>query len=148
MNFRLASTAFPHQKYSLVLRLMLQYYGNLTQGKNSLSKGEPTMATATLSVNSVFKILSDQKLGFKFGDPDRPSDTSLACILPILRETTHKRQYITMPETEEVLVSDSGTINKINLKNGSKENVFVRSGTIFEGKGTQSRALTRSTVPW
>ena len=56
------------------------------------------------------------------------------------------RQYITLPETEQVLVFDSGTINKINLKNASKKNVFVRSGTIFEGKGTQSRAIMRSAV--
>ena len=102
--------------------------------------------STTLSVESIFTVLSEQRLGFKFGDPDRPSDTSLACILPILRETSQKRQYITMPETEELLVSDSGSINKVNLKNSSKENVFVRSGTIFEGKGTQSRALVRSTV--
>jgi hypothetical protein len=56
------------------------------------------------------------------------------------------RQYITLPETEQVLVFDSGTINKINLKNASKSNVFVRSGTIFTGKGTQSRAIMRSAV--
>lgn len=66
--------------------------------------------------------------------------------LPILRQTSQKRQYITYPETEEVIVTDSGTINKINLRNASKENVFVRSGTIFQGKGTQNRVLTRSAV--
>jgi hypothetical protein len=85
-------------------------------------------------------------LGFSFGKPDRPSVDSLACILPILRKTTQKRQYITFPETEEVIATDSGTINKVNLKNTSKENVFVRSSTIFEGKGTQSRVLMRSAV--
>jgi hypothetical protein len=41
-----------------------------------------------LSVNSICQIVSEEKLGFKFGKPDRPSDTSLACILPILRETS------------------------------------------------------------
>jgi hypothetical protein len=85
-------------------------------------------------------------MGFRFGKPERPNELSLACILPILRETSQERQYITLPETENVLVSDSGTINKVNLKNASKKNVYVRSGTIFEGKGTQSRALTRSAV--
>jgi hypothetical protein len=99
-----------------------------------------------LSVNSICQIVSEEKLGFKFGKPDRPSVDSLACILPILRETSQKRQYVTFAETHEVLVTDSGSINRVNLKNTSKNNVFLRSGTIFEGKGTQSRALTRSAV--
>lgn len=104
------------------------------------------MSPATFSASSVFQTISDEKLGFKFGEPDRPSDESLACILPLLRTTSAERQYITMPETEEVLINDSGTIHKVNLKNASKKNVFVRSGTIFEGKGTQTRALVRSAV--
>ncbi len=104
------------------------------------------MPNLELSVNSICKIVSEEKYGFKFGKPDRPSAESLSCILPILRKTAQVRQYVTYPETDQVLVHDSGTINKVNLLNSSKENVFVRSGTIFEGKGTQSRALTRSAV--
>ena len=100
----------------------------------------------TLSKESILQAISEEKLGFKFGKPDRPNESSLACILPILRDTTQKRQYVTMPETEHVIVTDSGTINKVNLKNSGKENVFLRSGTIFEGKGTQSRMITRSAV--
>ena len=100
----------------------------------------------TLSKESILQAVADEKLGFKFGKPDRPSESSLACILPILRETSQVRQYITMPETDQVLVTDSGTIYKVNLKNSSKDNVFLRSGTIFEGKGTQSRIITRSAV--
>lgn len=100
----------------------------------------------TLTKDSILQAVAEEKLGFKFGKPDRPNESSLACILPILRETTHKRQYVTMPETEHVIVTDSGTINKVNLKNSGKENVFLRSGTIFEGKGTQSRIITRSAV--
>lgn len=99
-----------------------------------------------MSVNSICQIVAEEKLGFKFGKPDRPSIDSLACILPILRETSQERQYITYSETEEVLATDSGSINKVNLKNKSKKNVFLRSGTIFQGKGTQSRALARSAV--
>src|SRR6266568_3322399 len=114
--------------------------------KNPPKKENPSMSPTTLSVDSVFQTIAEEKLGFRFGKPDRPSEASLACILPILRETSHERQYLTMPETEEVLILDSGSIYKVNLKNASKKNVFVRSGTIFEGKGTQSRALTRSTV--
>src|SRR5713226_9574978 len=104
------------------------------------------MTPKTLSTPTILEAISEESMGFRFGKPDRPNESSLACILPILRETSQVRQYITLPETENVLVSDSGTINKVNLKNASKKNVYVRSGTIFEGKGTQSRALTRSAV--
>ncbi len=104
------------------------------------------MTPKTLSSSAILQALSDESMGFRFGKPERPNESSLACILPILRETSQVRHYITLPETEQVLVFDSGTINKINLKNASKSNVFVRSGTIFEGKGTQSRALMRSAV--
>jgi hypothetical protein len=104
------------------------------------------MTPKTLSTSTILQAISEESMGFRFGKPERPNESSLACILPILRETSQERQYITLPETEQVLVFDSGTINKINLKNASKKNVFVRSGTIFEGKGTQSRALMRSAV--
>lgn len=104
------------------------------------------MTPKTISSSTILQAISEESMGFKFGKPERPNEASLACILPILRQTSQVRQYITLPETEQVLVFDSGTINKINLKNASKSNVFVRSGTIFEGKGTQSRALMRSAV--
>jgi hypothetical protein len=104
------------------------------------------MSPSILSTQNILQTISDEAFGFKFGKPDRPSEKSLACILPILRETSLQRSYTTMPETEHLLVTDSGSIYKVNLKNTSKENIFVRSGTIFEGKGTQSRALTRSAV--
>jgi len=104
------------------------------------------MTPKTISSSTILQAISEESMGFKFGKPERPNESSLACILPILRETSQVRQYITLPETEQVLVFDSGTINKVNLKNASKSNVFVRSGTIFEGKGTQTRALMRSAV--
>ncbi len=104
------------------------------------------MTPKAITASTILQAISDESMGFRFGKPERPNELSLACILPILRETSQERQYITLPETENVLVSDSGTINKVNLKNASKKNVYVRSGTIFEGKGTQSRALTRSAV--
>src|SRR5215469_12678940 len=104
------------------------------------------MTPKTLSTSTILQAISEESMGFRFGKPERPNELSLACILPILRETSQVRQYITLPETEQVLVFDSGTINKVNLKNTSKSNVFVRSGTIFEGKGTQSRAIMRSAV--
>jgi hypothetical protein len=114
---------------------------------SAFKKGEPLgMTPKTISSSTILQAISEESMGFRFGKPERPNESSLACILPLLRETSQVRQYITLPETEQVLVFDSGTINKINLKNASKSNVFVRSGTIFEGKGTQSRAIMRSAV--
>src|SRR5215470_5586151 len=116
-------------------------------GSIRLTKGEPYIMTPkTISSSTILQAISEESMGFRFGKPERPNESSLACILPILRETSQVRQYITLPETEQVLVFDSGTINKVNLKNASKSNVFVRSGTILEGKGTQTRALMRSAV--
>src|SRR5215831_6661213 len=104
------------------------------------------MTPKNISASTILQLISEESMGFRFGKPERPNESSLACILPILRESSQERQYVTLPETENVLVSDSGTINKVNLKNTSKKNVFVRSGTNFEGKGTQSRAIMRSAV--
>src|ERR1051326_2817877 len=103
--------------------------------------------TARSSIQSFLQSIIDEKIGFSFGKPDRTSEESLACILPILRKTTLKRQYVTLPETEHVVITDSGMINKVNIKNTGKENLFLRSSTIFDGKaGTQTRALTRSAI--
>jgi hypothetical protein len=100
----------------------------------------------TYDTTTILSAIINERLGFAFAAPDRPSDQSLSCIVPILRKTSQKRQYVTYPETDKVLTTDSGSINRVNMKNTSAENVFVRSGTIFEGKGTQSRALMRSAI--
>lgn len=104
------------------------------------------MSPKSLSASGILSVLAAESLGYSFGKPDRPSDTSLACILPILRETSIQRSYVTLPETEKLILSDSGSIYKVNVKNTSRDNIFLRSGTIFQGKSTQSRALTRSAV--
>jgi len=107
-------------------------------------EGQKTV-TKILNKTTVLKVIANEKLGFQFGNPERIDEKSLLGVLPILRKTTTKRQYITYPETDGVIATDSGSINKMNLRNTTKENVFLRSGTIFIGK-TQERALTRSSV--
>lgn len=101
--------------------------------------------TRTLTRDYILQALSQEKLGFKFGKPERIDDNSLFSVLSILRKTTTKRQYITFPETDQIIVTDSGVINRMTFKNTSNENIFIRSGTIFKGK-TQARTLTRSSV--
>ena len=108
----------------------------------------------SLSRENVLECVREEQFGFRFAKPQRPDDKSLLCLLPIVRIGVGGRAYITYPElmdkekypiTEQVIAKDSGSINKMNIKNGSKECVFLRSGTIFSGK-TQERVLVRSTV--
>lgn len=99
----------------------------------------------SLTASNVFASLSEQKLGFTFGNPKRVDEKSLTVILPILRDTSLKRQYITFPETDKALVFDTGAIDKMEVHNQGEDHVFIRSGTLFTGK-TQSRALQRSAI--
>jgi len=92
-------------------------------------------------VNSIIT----QSLGYSFGKPLRCDEKSLAVVLPILRKTSINRQYITYPETEKLLVFDSGNIEVMDAENQGEQNVFIRSGTIFKGS-TQARAIQRSAV--
>lgn len=99
----------------------------------------------SLSLADVFDVLLKQKLGFKFGVPERVDKDSLSVVLPILRKTSLKRQYSTFPETDKVMVFDTGKIDEMEVQNPTAENIFIRSGTIFRG-ATQERALQRSAV--
>jgi hypothetical protein len=106
------------------------------------------MASAKSAQLSYFlTAVSEQKSGFRFGDPERVQDCGLAAVVPILRETSLRRQYITFPEASsgEVRVLDTGRIDRFSMRNDMRENVFVRSGTIFQGN-TQERCLVRSVV--
>ena len=94
---------------------------------------------------SEFIPVAEQKLGYSFANPVRADENSLCIVVPILRETSFKRQYITFPETDQCPVTDTGAIDAMEADNKTEENVFFRSGTIFTGS-TQARALQRSTL--
>lgn len=94
---------------------------------------------------TALQIIANEKMGFSFGVPERPDENSLAVVLPILRSTSVKRNYITLPETDKVDIADTGSINRMRFTNKTTENVFVRSGTMVKG-GTQERAITRSAI--
>ena len=93
----------------------------------------------------IMKSVAESKLGYSYGKPLRVDEKALTVVLPILRETSLHRQYITFPETEKVNVFDLCKIDQMEADNQSGENVFIRSGTLFTG-ATQSRALQRSVV--
>lgn len=101
--------------------------------------------TNPLDQKNFLATLRSQQAGFLFGQPQRIEEKSLAIVLPILRSGDDPRLYITFPETDQVEVSDTGSIDAMTAQNKTDDNVFIRSGTMFTGK-TQSRALQRSTV--
>jgi hypothetical protein len=105
----------------------------------------PKSKTSPASALSILTAISESKLGFQFGKPQRLGESALSCVLPIIRETSVKRQYITYPETDKVSVVDSGSISKMKVSSVSTDNVFIRSGTIFKG-GTQERTIVRSAI--
>jgi hypothetical protein len=102
-------------------------------------------SSPSTSVLSILTNLSEEKLGFSFGKPQRLSETALSVVLPIIRETSVKRQYVTYPETDKVSITDTGSISKMKVSSVSTDNVFIRSGTIFKGS-TQERAIVRSVI--
>lgn len=97
------------------------------------------------SRKNALQIIANEKMGFNFGVPERPDENSLAVVLPILRSTSVKRDYITLPEAKGVDIADTGNINRIRFTNKTVDNVFVRSGTMVKGS-TQERAIIRSAV--
>ena len=99
-----------------------------------------------ITLENIMATLIGEAMGFHFGKPKRVEDKALAVVLPILRDGKFERDYLVYSETDGVTATDSGMIDKVNLKNNTDQKVFVRSGTVFAGKGTQSRTITRSAI--
>lgn len=98
------------------------------------------------TISQFLSQVAEERRGFKFGEPHRLEPNSLSVILPIIRKTSVKRQYVTLPEVEQLVeIIDTGKINRVKINNKSTENVFLRSGTLLRGK-TQERATTRSSI--
>lgn len=92
--------------------------------------------------------IKEEKDGFRLGEIWRLSEKALGAIIPILRHKEFKRQYVMLEELskDKYEVLDSGSINRIKIKGSFDKAVFVRTGNIFEGKGTQSRAAEISII--
>lgn len=101
--------------------------------------------TVAFSRDTALQIIANEKMGFKFGVPERPDENSLAVVLPITRKTSLQRHYVTLAEAKDVKIADTGSISRMRFTNDGQANVFVRSGTILKGS-TQERAITRSAI--
>ena len=84
---------------------------------------------------------------YRLGEPWKYSSKSAGVIIPVLRDESFERDYVTLPEVkDDVEVEDTGVIEDLKIRNKSGKIVFVRAGTVFEGKGTQSRVAEHNTI--
>ncbi len=97
-------------------------------------------------LKTYLKNIADGRFGYKLGDPWKYSDESLGVVVPILRENSPERNYVTMYEVlKELNIQDTGKIDQLDLQNKSGIAIFIRAGTIFTG-GTQNRAAQHSGI--
>lgn len=103
--------------------------------------------------NLKHKLMNDIKNesnGFRFGEVWKLSDNALGALVPILRHKDFQRSYIMIEELDQkdYKVVDSGNISeiKIKVKKALNKPIFIRTGNMFEGQGTQSRANEYSIV--
>lgn len=83
--------------------------------------------------------IKEEKNGFRFGKVFRFDEESVVAILPILRTSKIKRDYIVLPEAGNVKIEDTGNIDSVKITNNENKPVYIRSGTILKGQ-TQERA--------
>ena len=106
------------------------------------------MEQTTIVMEDMLNSIKDQTDGFRFGEVWRISNKALGALIPILRHKDAKRAYLMIEELKkgQYEILDSGSIDKIRIKGSFDKAVFIRTGNIFEGKGTQSRAAEISII--
>jgi len=90
-------------------------------------------------IRQFIESIKEEKEGYSFDRPWRLEEKSLGVILPIIRKTDKKRDYITFAEAQQIKVEDTGQIDHVYVKNDEDKSVFISRGEIFRGK-TQERA--------
>lgn len=105
------------------------------------------MQQTTLKLD-LLNSIKEEVDGFRLGEIWKLSDRALGALVPILRHKNFKRNYVMLEELpkNKYDVLDSGSINKIKIKGAFDKAVFVRTGNMFEGQGTQSRAVEISVI--
>jgi len=91
------------------------------------------------------ELISEKR--YKFDEPWRLTERHLSLVVPIIQvgEPT-ERTYVLLEEAgEKARISDTGSIYKAKVQ-GTDKPILVRSGTIIEGKGTQTRAVETSKI--
>lgn len=82
----------------------------------------------------------EEKNGFSFDRPHRLGEKSLSVLVPVIRKADWKRDYITLSETKNVSIKDTGNIEFVNVQNNEDVPLYISRGSIFKGD-TQERAV-------
>ena len=90
-------------------------------------------------IKQFIQSVRDEKDGFSFDKPWRLEEKSIGVIIPILRKSKKKRDYITLSEAKDVKIEDTGQIDGVYVKNNEDKPLLICRGEIFRGK-TQERA--------
>lgn len=94
----------------------------------------------------MFKSLLDGNK-YKFGAPWIMPDKTLVTVPILTSLPTKARKYAMIDEVQDkVKITDLGTIGKIEVYADTDKPVFIRMGSLFEGKGTQSRGMIKSRI--
>lgn len=117
-----------------------------TKESNTMNQNKIEEMIMSTDLKTFLNDIADSKSGYKLSDPWKYSEETLGVVVPILRENSPDRFYITMYEVlDQLNIKDTGRIGQIELQNDCGMAIFVRAGTIFEGK-TQNRAAQHSGV--
>jgi hypothetical protein len=98
-----------------------------------------------MKYNVFMEAMRMESMGFAFGEPWRPSESAITCVVPILRDCEDHPQYLILAKAKKVKISDTGSISKVRIINEEELPVFVRTGELFKG-ATQERASTCSQI--
>lgn len=98
-----------------------------------------------MGIRTFIEALRTETLGFSFGNPWRYDEQAITCVLPVVRESSKERGYLTFPEAKQIEVKDMGSISKAVVTNNEEKAVFIRVGTLLKG-ATQERATAVSRV--
>jgi len=78
-----------------------------------------------IAMQKFIETIRDEKDGFRLFPPWRIDEDSLSVIVPIIRKTDNKRDYITFAEAENIKAEDTGQIDYIYVKNDGDIPVFL-----------------------
>lgn len=97
-----------------------------------------------MKYHAFVEALRMESLGFAFGEPWRPSDKAITCVLPVIRDHKGNPTYKILAKAA-VKITDTGSINRVKIQNKDDLPVFIRTGELFKG-ATQERSATISMI--
>ena len=75
----------------------------------------------------------EEKGGFSLDRPHRLGEKSFSVLVPVIRKTEEKRDYITFAEAKKVEVKDTGRVETVNVRNNEDAPLYISRGEIFKG---------------